>query len=66
MKTLIGIEIKMNKKIFAFVYALIFSIVFSLVFKWSLTGNPFRADTIMYGIVVFIDIVLLGGIGYVI
>ncbi len=57
---------KKNKKIFAFIYAFIFSIIFSLIFKWSQTGNPFRAETIMYGVVVFIDVVLLGGIGYVI
>ena len=54
---------KKNKKAIAFFSALIFSIVFSLLFKWGQTGDPFRAETIFYGTVVFVLVIILGSIG---
>ena len=55
---------KKNKKVLGFTAALIFSIVFSLLFKWGQTGNPFKAETIMYGIVFFLNILIMGSIAY--
>ena len=55
---------KRKKTIIAFVIALIFSILFSIIFKWWQTGHPFRAETIMYGAIVFLNILILGNIGY--
>ncbi|NLO69937.1 MAG: histidine kinase [Porphyromonadaceae bacterium] len=55
---------KKNKKVLGFTAALIFSIVFSLLFKWGQTGNPFKAETIMYGIVFFLNILIIGSIAY--
>ncbi|HDS07493.1 MAG TPA: hypothetical protein ENO05_07685 [Bacteroides sp.] len=53
---------KKNKKAIAFFSALIFSILFSLLFKWGQTGDPFRPETILYGTVVFVLVIILGGI----
>jgi sensor histidine kinase YesM len=55
---------KKNKKVLGFTAALIFSIVFSLLFKWGQTGNPFKAETIMYGIVFFLNLLIMGSIAY--
>lgn len=51
---------KKNKRKIAFISALIFSIVFSLLFKWVQTGNPFKAETLMYGIIIFLNILIMG------
>lgn len=55
---------KKNKKAIAFFTAIIFSTVFSLLFKWGQTGNPFTAETILYGTIIFINILILGSIAY--
>lgn len=56
----------MNKnKALALVGALIFSILFSLIFKWAQTGNPFIPETILFGVIVFLNIVILGFVGYI-
>ena len=55
---------KRNKKTIAFFTAVIFSSVFSLLFKWGQTGNPFVADTIMYGVIILLNILITGSIGY--
>jgi two-component system LytT family sensor kinase len=53
-----------NKKTIAFIAALIFSIVFSLLFKWGQTGNPFKAETILYGTIILLNILILGSIAF--
>jgi two-component system, LytTR family, sensor kinase len=55
---------KRNKKTIAFISAIIFSIVFSLLFKWGQTGNPFKAETIMYGTIILLNILITGSIAY--
>lgn len=55
---------KKNKKIIALFAALIFSTIFSLLIKWIQTGNPFKAETILYGTVIFLNILILGSIAY--
>jgi two-component system, LytTR family, sensor kinase len=53
-----------NKKVIAFFTSLIFSIVFSILFKWGQTGNPFKPETIMYGIIIFLNILIMGSVAY--
>jgi sensor histidine kinase YesM len=48
----------------AVVAALTFSVVFSLLFKWVQTGNPFSAGTVVFGTVVFLNVLILGGLGF--
>ena len=55
---------KKNKRTIAFILALIFSIVFSLLFKWVQTGNPFKPETLMYGIIV-LNILITGGVAFI-
>lgn len=55
---------KKNKRTIAFILALIFSIVFSLLFKWVQTGNPFKPETLLYGIIVFLNILITGGVAF--
>ena len=55
---------KKNKRTIAFILALIFSIVFSLLFKRVQTGNPFKPETLMYGIIVFLNILITGGVAF--
>lgn len=55
---------KRNKKTLALIVAIIFSIVFSLLFKWSQTGNPFKAETIMYGTIILLNMLITGSIAY--
>ena len=54
-----------RKIIIAFIASVLFSVVFSVLFKWGQTGNPFSPETIMYGSVVFVNILLLGAIARV-
>jgi len=44
--------------------ALLFTILFSIIFKWIQTGNPFRPDTIMFGAIIFTDLIIIGSVGY--
>lgn len=55
---------KRNKKTIALILAIIFSIIFSLLFKWGQTGNPFKAETIMYGTIILLNILITGSIAY--
>jgi two-component system, LytTR family, sensor kinase len=55
---------KKNKKVLAFVSALIVSVLFSLLFKWGQTGNPFQAETIMYGTIFFLNALITGSLGF--
>src|SRR3990170_8515600 len=52
-------------KIVAFAVAIVFSVLFSLIFKWIQTGNPFKEETIIYGVIIFLNVLILGYIGYV-
>ena len=40
----------------------LFSALFAMLFKWGQTGNPFRPDTIMYALVVFLIIMITGSV----
>jgi len=55
---------KRNKKIIALVAILLFSILFSMLVKWIQTGDPFTAETILYGMVILFNILITGSIGY--
>jgi len=55
---------KKNKKVIAFFTSFIFSIVFSLLFKWGQTGNPFKVETLMYGIIIFLNILIIGSAAF--
>ncbi len=55
---------KKNKIILAIAAALLFTIFFSFIFKWIQTGNPFRAETIMFGSIIFLNIIITGSVGY--
>ena len=54
-----------RNKVAVLAITIAFSILFSLFFKWIQTGNPFKAETIVYGLIVFLNIFILGYIGYV-
>lgn len=54
-----------RNKVAVLAIAIAFSILFSLFFKWIQTGNPFKAETIVYGVIVLLNILILGYIGYV-
>ena len=53
-----------RNEIAVFAIAIAFSILFSLIFKWIQTGNPFKTETILYGVIVFLNILILGYVGY--
>ena len=53
---------KKNKKVIAFFTAIVFSIVFSLLFKSGQTGNSFKAETLMYGTIIFLNILITGSV----
>lgn len=55
---------KISKRSIALFSSLIFSILFSLLIKWAQTGNPFKAETIVYGTIIFLNVIILGSIGY--
>lgn len=55
---------KKKKIIVAFFAALIFSIAFSILVKWRQTGDLFTAETIMFGSIIFVNILILGSIAY--
>jgi hypothetical protein len=35
-----------------------FSIIFSIIFKWIQTGNPFSQETLLYGILIFFNMLI--------
>jgi len=53
---------KKNKKIIALLSAIVFSVLFSILFKWAQTGHPFQPDTILYGTIFLLNIIVLGSI----
>ena len=55
---------RQNKKTIAFILAIIFSTILSLLFKWGQTGNPFKAETIMYGTIILLNILITGSIAF--
>lgn len=56
-----------NKKTATLIIAsLLFSTIFSIIFKWGQTGNPLKAETVVFGAVVFLIILILGSISHVI
>jgi len=55
---------KKRKVIIAFIASLVFSVLFALLYKWRQTGDPFQSETLVYGAIIFVNIVILGGIGY--
>jgi two-component system LytT family sensor kinase len=55
---------KKSKIIIALAAALLFTILFSVLYKWLQTGNPFQAETIMFGSIIFLNIIITGGVGY--
>lgn len=55
---------KKNKKVIALFTAFVFSLVFSLLFKWGQTGNPFKAETLMYGTIIFLNILITGSVAF--
>lgn len=55
---------KRKKAILAFTTALLFSILFAILFKWGQTGNPFTAAALMFGAIVFLNLIIIGSIGY--
>lgn len=55
---------KKNKKVIAFFSAFVFSLVFSLLFKWGQTGNPFKAETLMYCTIIFFNILITGSVAF--
>jgi len=55
---------KRYKKTIAFILTIIFSIIFSLLFKWGQTGNPFEAETIIYGAIILLNILITGSVAY--
>ncbi len=44
--------------------AIAFSIVFSIFFKWIQTNDPFKAETAMYGIIIFFNLIITGWFGF--
>ncbi|MDZ7738180.1 MAG: histidine kinase [Bacteroidales bacterium] len=36
----------------------IFSIIFSIIFKWIQTGDPFSQETLLYGILIFLNMLI--------
>jgi hypothetical protein len=54
---------KKNKKQIAIIAALLFSVVFSIIYKWIQTGNPFRVETVVFGIVILLNLLILGSLG---
>lgn len=44
--------------------ALLFTVLFSIIFKWIQTGNPLQAETLMFGAIIFTDLIIIGSIGH--
>ncbi|GHT48000.1 hypothetical protein FACS189440_10470 [Bacteroidia bacterium] len=56
---------KKNKKIIiAFVAALLFSAMYAMLYKWWVTGNPFQASTVLFGINALLNVLILGSIAF--
>jgi two-component system LytT family sensor kinase len=53
---------KKKKITIALIVAVIFSVLFALLFKWAQTGDPFQPETILYGTIILLDIIILGSI----
>lgn len=57
-------EMKKKKTAIVLVLVLLFSLIFSLLYKWMQTGNPFSAETIMFGSIILMNILITGSIAY--
>lgn len=55
---------KKKKVVLALIASLGFSILFAALFKWIQKGNPFNAETLVYGAIIFSNVAILGSIGY--
>ena len=50
---------KKKQKLIIFIALLVFSIAYPMIFKWVQTGNPFRQETVMLGVVAFLCSLLI-------
>ena len=57
---------KENNKVLILISLLGFSAVFSIVFKWIQTGDPFSQQTLLYGILIFLNLAIPLTIAYAI
>lgn len=55
---------KRSKKTLALSLAILFSIVFAVLYKWGQTGNPFKAETVLYGTIILLNFLITGGLAY--
>jgi hypothetical protein len=55
---------KKNKTLRLLLIAILFSVVYSIIFKTFQTGEPKGKETLIYGFIIFFNIVILGGLGY--
>lgn len=58
----------MNKKTKVFilsgVFGLLFGVIYSSLFTWIQTENPFKLETFVFGTMVLVDFLVVGGFGY--
>jgi len=50
---------KKKQKLIIFIVLLVFSIAYPMIYKWVQTGNPFRHETVMLGVVAFLSSLLI-------
>lgn len=55
---------KKKKISIAIIASILFSVIFSLLYKWGQTGNPFRSETIIFGVIILANLLIVGTIGY--
>lgn len=55
---------KQYKITIALVATIVFSATFAILFKWAQTGNPFKTETIMYGAIILVNILIIGTIAH--
>lgn len=60
----ISIKTRQTRVAVAFTAALIFSTLFSVAFKWLQKGDPFNIETLVYGATIFLNILIVGHLGY--
>jgi len=54
----------MKKIVIAVSGTLVFSIIFSVLFKWSQSDSPLGPSTVLYGVLIFLNIWILGFTGF--
>lgn len=57
-------EMKRNTIIAGLISIIAFIIVIPLLYKWGQTGDPFQAETIMYGTVILLNALITGSLAY--